>query len=50
LKAAKGEVGVDHYEVRLWHAWYRHITLAMLALAALVVARSASAGSKKQLS
>src|SRR5690242_4068444 len=47
FEAAKGEVGLDHYEVRLWHAWYRHITLAMLALAALVVARSATAGSKR---
>lgn len=47
FEAAKGEVGLDHYEVRLWHAWYRHITLAMLALAALVVARSATAGAKR---
>lgn len=43
FEGAKGEVGLDHYEVRLWQAWYRHITLAMLAHAALVVARSATA-------
>jgi hypothetical protein len=35
--AAKGEVGLDHYEVRSWHGWYRHMTLAMAALAYLAV-------------
>jgi SRSO17 transposase len=40
LEAAKGEVGLDHYEVRHYHGWYRHITLAMLALAYLAVVRS----------
>ncbi len=40
LEAAKGEVGLDHYEVRHSHGWYRHITLAMLALAYLAVVRS----------
>jgi SRSO17 transposase len=44
---AKGEVGLDHYEVRLWPAWYRHITLALLAHALLVLARSATATTKK---
>jgi SRSO17 transposase len=29
--AGKGHVGLDNYQVRLYHAWYRHITLAMLA-------------------
>jgi SRSO17 transposase len=37
FKLAKGQVGLDHYEVRGWHGWYRHITLALLALAALAV-------------
>lgn len=36
---AKGEVGLDHYEVRSWHGWHRHITLALLALLALTLAR-----------
>jgi SRSO17 transposase len=40
LEAAKGEVGLDDYEVRHYHGWYRHITLAMLALAYLAVVRS----------
>jgi SRSO17 transposase len=39
LEAAKGEVGLDQYEVRHYHGWYRHITLAMLALAYLAVVR-----------
>src|SRR6266571_5361500 len=33
---AKGEVGLDQYEVRTWRAWYRYVTLALLAYAALV--------------
>jgi SRSO17 transposase len=40
FEGAKGEVGLDEYEVRLAQAWYRHITLAMLAHAALVVTRT----------
>jgi SRSO17 transposase len=36
---AKGGVGLDHYEVRKWSAWYRHITLALLAHADLEVTR-----------
>jgi SRSO17 transposase len=36
---AKGEVGLDQYEVRTWTAWYRFITLALLAHAFLVVMR-----------
>lgn len=30
---AKGETGLDEYEVRTWHSWHRHITLAMVAYA-----------------
>jgi SRSO17 transposase len=37
FKLAKGQVGLDHYEVRSWPGWYRHITLALLALAALTI-------------
>jgi hypothetical protein len=39
FEVAKQEVGLDDYEVRSWHGWYRHITLAMLALAFLVAMR-----------
>ncbi|SDZ53233.1 Transposase DDE domain-containing protein [Saccharopolyspora shandongensis] len=34
---AKNETGMDHYQVRKYDAWYRHITLAMLAAAFLAV-------------
>jgi SRSO17 transposase len=40
FEAAKGEVGLDHYEVRSWTGWYRHITLAMWALALLTILRA----------
>ncbi len=39
---AKGVVGLDHYEVRKWNAWYRHITLALFAHAYLEVTRRAA--------
>jgi SRSO17 transposase len=40
---AKNETGLDHYQVRRYRAWYRHITLSMLAHAFLAVtARAAS--------
>jgi len=37
FKLAKQRVGLDEYEVRSWTGWYRHTTLALLALAALVL-------------
>lgn len=43
FQQAKNEAGLDHYQVRSWRAWYAHITLAMLAHAWLVVARSVAA-------
>jgi SRSO17 transposase len=39
--AAKGEVGLDQYEVRSWTGWYRHVTLSMWAYALLAVLRAA---------
>ena len=39
---AKGEVGLDHYEVRKWDAWHRHITLCLLAHAFLAITRRAA--------
>ncbi|MFG1660687.1 hypothetical protein ACGFIY_29535 [Micromonospora chersina] len=32
-----GQIGLDHYQARGWTGWHRHITLAMLALAALTI-------------
>ena len=43
FQSAKGEVGLDQYEVRSWHGWYRHITLALLAHAYLTVTRAVAA-------
>ena len=40
FEEAKGQVGLDQYEVRRWDGWYRHITLAMLAHAYLAVIRN----------
>ncbi len=40
FEEAKGEVGLDEYEVRSWHGWYRHLTLLMLALAFLAALRA----------
>ncbi|KMS89756.1 transposase [Streptomyces regensis] len=35
FQAAKNECGLDHYQVRRYDAWYRHITLSMAALTAI---------------
>lgn len=40
IQTAKGEVGLDQYEVRSWTGWYRHITLTMWAQAFLTVVRA----------
>ena len=40
FEAAKQETGLDEYEIRSWHGWYRHITLSMLAMAFLTVVRA----------
>ena len=39
FEEAKGQVGLDQYEVRRWDGWYRHITLSMLAQAYLAAIR-----------
>lgn len=46
FELAKGEVGLDQYEVRSWTGWHRHITLAMLALAFLTVVRTTALGGR----
>src|SRR5258708_18650238 len=40
FEEAKGEVGLDEYEVRSWHGWYRHVTPSMLALVFLTALRA----------
>jgi SRSO17 transposase len=39
IEEAKGETGLDEYEVRFWHSWYRHITFSMMAHAWLASIR-----------
>jgi SRSO17 transposase len=45
---AKGMVGLDQYEVRKWDAWYRHVTLALLAHAYLAVTRHQARGAEQE--
>jgi SRSO17 transposase len=40
LELAKGDCGLDEYEVRSWVGWHRHVTLSLFALAAVAVIRS----------
>jgi len=47
FQTAKGECGLDHYEVRRWENWHRHITLSLLAQALLVSIRQACSHQKK---
>jgi SRSO17 transposase len=42
FQTTKNETGLDHYQVRRYHAWYRHITLSMAAAAFLVITRNAT--------
>ncbi len=51
FEVGKGEVGLADYEVRSWHGWYRHVTLALVAQAFLTVMRVQSQGElgKKRL-
>lgn len=46
FEAAKGETGLDQYEVRSWTGWHRHVTFAMLAHAYLAVLRRAAVGGR----
>ena len=43
IEETKGLAGLADYEVRRWDGWYRHVTLCLLAHAALVVARAIAA-------
>jgi SRSO17 transposase len=40
FQQAKQACGLDDYQVRDWRAWYAHITLSMLAYAALAAVRA----------
>ncbi|MFL6136586.1 MAG: IS701 family transposase [Frankiaceae bacterium] len=43
LDAARRETGLDDYEVRKWHPWYRHVSLSMLAFACMRAVRAGGA-------
>lgn len=49
FELAKGDCGLDEYEVRGWVGWHRHVTLSLFALAVVAVIRSRlpAAGRKK---
>ena len=47
FKQAKGQVGLDHYEVRSWQGWHRHMTLALWALAILAVEAARAKGGRQ---
>jgi SRSO17 transposase len=40
FQAAKDQVGLDHYQVRRYDAWYRHTTLVLVAQAFLAAVRA----------
>jgi SRSO17 transposase len=40
FELAKGDCGLDEYEVRGWTGWHRHVTLSLWALAVVAVIRS----------
>jgi SRSO17 transposase len=49
IERAKGECGLDQYEVRSWTGWYRHMTLSLLAqLCATLMMDQANAEPEKK--
>jgi len=40
FQTAKNEAGLDHYQVRDYTAWYKHMTLSMIALAFLTIIKT----------
>ena len=49
IATGKGQAGLDEYEVRSWHGWYRHITLSMAACAFLTRIKVSQDVEKKTL-
>ena len=44
FQTGKGQVGLDYYQVRTWTGWHSFVTLAMLALALLMVCAARGRG------
>ena len=42
FQTSKNKVGLDHYQIRRYDAWYRHITLVMVAHAFLAITAAAA--------
>jgi hypothetical protein len=42
IQVGKGQIGLGHYQIRTWAAWHRFLTLAMLALAFLMICAAAA--------
>jgi SRSO17 transposase len=40
FELAKGDCGLDEYEVRGWVGWHRHVTLSLFALTVLAIIRA----------
>jgi SRSO17 transposase len=47
FQAAKDQVGLDHYQVRRFDAWYRHVSLVLVAQAFLAAVRAQAAGASR---
>jgi SRSO17 transposase len=47
FQAAKDQVGLDHYQVRRYDAWYRHVTLVLVAQAFLAAVRAQAASGRR---
>jgi SRSO17 transposase len=47
VQAAKDQVGLDHYQVRRFDAWYRHVTLVLVAQAFLAAVRAQAARNRR---
>ena len=49
IERAKGDCGLDQYEVRSWTGWYRHVTLSLVAqFCATLMAQQANAEQEKK--
>ncbi len=47
FQAAKDQVGLDHYQVRRYDAWYRHVSLVLVAQAFLAAVRAQTANGRR---
>jgi SRSO17 transposase len=48
FELAKGDCGLDEYEVRSWTGWHRHTVLSLFALAVVAVIRSRASQSRRR--